>query len=197
MRRVRGCALALLCPALWGCASAEYEAPSLEEARRWTLLVVRAAPDVGPEEQALVERAARDAMARTGLLLPLPPGRAGPLEQDAGAWAEMPPPRLLVEASRGQGADAVGVLGVRRFDPYPPARVELTLEVHSTETGALLYAHSVALEGSGALSRLALGPDALANAALRGDCPRRPARHLSRFALAREACDALLAPVGD
>lgn len=199
-RRARaGAALiALLTGGLTACASAEYQAPSLCEARRWTLVLVRAGAEVGPEERALVEREARAALAGTRLLLPLPDAPPVGLLQDDGAWPETPPPRLLVEASRTHQADAVAVVGVWSFDPYPPARVELTLEVHSAETGALLYANSARFLGdAGDMSSLLLDPEALVATARHGAPPRRPARYLSRDAMARAACQELVAPLLD
>lgn len=178
--------LALL---LSGCAGRARVAASLDDARRWTAVVIRAEEGVGRDEVRLVEAEARAALASTGRFLLLPAATAEPAAD--GPWRGGPPPRLLIELARASGADALAVVGVRWFDPYPPARVGLTLEVHSTETGALLYSNEVVLEAGASGG---LDPSVAMGTLLRGGCAA-PARLLSRGALAREACVALVGPI--
>lgn len=178
--------LALL---LSGCAGHARVAASLDDARRWTAVVVRAEEGVGRDEARLVLVEARAALVSTGRFLLLPAAPPGP--EGETPWRGGPPPRLLIEVARESGADALAVVGVRWFDPYPPARVGLTLEVHSTETGGLLYSNEVMLEAGTAAG---LDPSVAMGTLMRGGCAA-PARLLSRGALAREACVALVGPI--
>lgn len=128
---------------------------------------------MSPELQQVVNRAALAELEGSQRFLPLalPPEATQELIEASVDWQRGPPADRLVSLSRSWGADAVALVSVRRFDPYPPMRLILSLEVHSTDTGALLFASSYeAQEGN----------------------TWRPARTLSRERFAREACAELL-----
>ena len=137
---------------------------------------MRGASDVPVDLQRVVAQAALAELEQGRRFLPLalPPEESQELEEASVDWQRGPPAHELVALSRSWGADAVALVSVRRFDPYPPMRLILSLEVHSTETGALLFA-----SGHEAYE----GPSG------------RPARVLSKERFAREACEELLAEV--
>ncbi|MBL4850174.1 MAG: hypothetical protein JKY65_31995 [Planctomycetes bacterium] len=127
-----------------GCSSA-YVSPSLHNTRDlWTLVSVQADPLLDPELVLAVRQAVAAELEATPSLEPmfLSPAEQVELEQETESWYRRPPTYALVGLSRRFGADAVAVLRLRHFDPYPPASVSLQIQIHSTETGALLFASS-------------------------------------------------------
>ena len=133
--------LALLCS---GCSSA-YVSPSLDSTRElWTLVTVQADPLMDPDLVREIRRAVAEELEASPALEPmfLSPAQESELAEETRSWYRRPPTHALVSLSRRFGADAIAVLRLRRFDPYPPAYVSLQVQVHSTETGALLFASS-------------------------------------------------------
>lgn len=129
-----------------GCGGARaFRSPDLERvSRAWTLVVVRASPAVRPELEGLLEVALHDELAATGRFVPLglPPEEEAALAERSRAWQSGPRPEVLVGLSREFGADALALVTVHGFDPYPPLRLALSIEVHSAVDGTLLYAHT-------------------------------------------------------
>jgi hypothetical protein len=190
--------------ALTGCASGvdprvAFVAPALTRASGLpTVVVVRGAEGVDSEEAAVVEAAAALELEATGRFAPLAlsRGMSAALSRESASWTSGPPPLTLVGLSRRFGADAIAVLVVRSFDPYPPAQISIALEVHATETMALLFSGSLAIDcGDGdAASELRSYRRETGDAVHE---PRgRPVVVLSRERLARFACRELMGVLG-
>jgi hypothetical protein len=141
---------------LSGCASLSdparpYVSPALSHAARLrTAIVLRPAAGLDEDALAVVCEAVAAELEATGRFAPtpLPRALAAPLAQEAARWQKGPPASTLVALARDRGTEALAILSVRRFDPYPPAQLSFALDVASTETGALLFSGAMALDAS-------------------------------------------------
>jgi hypothetical protein len=126
-----------------------YVNPSLsDELRRWTVVTVRTAEGVDPDLEPIVQEAAEVELEATHRFAPIaiPSRTKASLRKNSYYGHTGPPPSQLVAISRDLRADAVAIVSVRRFDPYPPAQLCISLEIHATDTGALLFAGSALID---------------------------------------------------
>lgn len=173
-----------------------YRAPALDApARLWCAVAVSGGDGVDPEQASLVREAVTAELEATGRFAPIATCQARPaahghrsVDVHAG-----PDPRALVELSRASGADALALVHVRRFDPYPPMQLSVSIVIHSTETGALLYSNAAAVDVGDVSTELLLRVHG--TGAESREPSGRPISVLSRDRFARFVCREVLASV--
>ena len=103
-----------------------------------TLISFRARPGEGDAVRALVERSFLRELEATGRFVPVAAARYDELSQEA--WHPHGPPAWLLERLAQEGVEALAMVSLRNYEPFPAQELALSVEIHSTRgEDVLLY----------------------------------------------------------
>ena len=103
-----------------------------------TLISFRARPGEGEAVQRLVERSFLQELEATGRFVPIAASRYDDLVHEA--WQPHGPPAWLLERLSQEGVEALAMVSLRNYEPFPSQELALSVEIHSTRgEDVLLY----------------------------------------------------------